>query len=368
VYQSPQSYTPQPYGEAEPYKMPRPARPRRTGRFLGIGILAFIVFMVFGFSYLVTPEPRVAAKAGIGLAAVDGRQVVLTPYDRQGGRGMFQVIVSPLFQVRLAATDPATGDVVWDVRLSEQLIWDAAVLAAGDEYAYVATEDGLVVLDVRDGSIVSQGSGVEGLGGSYIADIKAYAYDAANRRVLAMNANGGVVALALDSAAAVPADEATTAAWIGKLTAKPPAQAVTATRGALDADAKIELRPRPNGGPGNVLVKVAADDTETLVSDAAFFGATIVRTGEMAAGVASGHVLVKHNRTVNDTGVELSAVSLATGVVTSSVPLGSAPDGVVTRADGSTVVAAGNQLVTAGADGRLAAVPLGKADFFGNPS
>ncbi len=368
MYQSPKNYTPQPYGDAAPYEMPRPVRHRNAGLTLSILILAFFALMFFGFSYLVTPEPRVSAQAGICPATVDGRQVVLTPYDRQGGRGMFQVIVNPLFQVRLAATDPATGDVLWDVRLSEELIWEAEVLAAGDRYAYVATEDGLVVLDLRDGATVSRGAGVEGLGGSYVADPKAYAYDAANRRVLAMNANGTVLALALDSAAAVPTDEATTAAWIGELSTKPPGRTTNATKAVLGADAKVELRPRPTGGPGSVLVEVAADGGATEVGDAVFFGATIVRDGETAAGAASGHVLIKHDRTVNDTGVDLSAVSLATGVVTGSVALGSAPDRAVTRADGVTVVAAGDLLVTAGADGRVAAVPVGRTDFFGNPS
>jgi len=369
MYQSPQNYTPQPYGQSAPYEMPKPARRRRRkAPFLLLLPLLFFGFMFFGFSYLVSPEPSVEVKAGVGFAAVNGRQVVLAPYERHGARGMFQLMAKDLFQVRLAAADPATGEVLWDVQLSDELIWDADVLAAGDRYAYLATSSGLMVVDLHDGSIVSQGSGVEGLGGAYVASPAAYGYDAANRRVLAMNATGAVLALPLDATAAVPTDQATTAAWIGTLSGRPTHKSATANKAALGADATVELRPRPGGGPGSVLVRIGADGTEAQVGEAAFHGATIVLDGESAAGAASGHVLVKHNRSVNDTGVELSAVSLTTGAVTGSLALDSSPERAVTRADGTTVVAAGGVLATTGADGRVTAVPIGATDFLGNPS
>jgi hypothetical protein len=293
---------------------------------------------------------------------------VLVPYERHGARGMFQLMVKDMFQVRLAAADPTTGEVLWDAQLSDELIWDAQVLAAGEKYAYLATASGLMIVDLHDGSVVAQGSGVEGLGGSYVAAPSAYGYDAANKRVLAMNATGAVLALPLDAVAATPTDQATTAAWVATLSARPTHKSTSASKAALGADATVELRPRPGGGPGSVLVRIAADGTETQVGDAAFHGATIVLDGETAAGAASGHVLVKHNRSVNDTGSELSAVSLSTGAVTGSLAIDSSPEGAVTRADGTTVVAAGDVLATTGTDGRVVAVAVGRTDFLGNPS
>src|SRR6187551_2051107 len=101
MYQSPQNYTPQPFSTAVPYEMPRPARRRRKGPILLL--LPFLLFgaLFFGFSYLVTPEPDVEVKPGVGFAAVNGRQAVLVPYERHGARGMFQLMVRDMFQVRL---------------------------------------------------------------------------------------------------------------------------------------------------------------------------------------------------------------------------------------------------------------------------
>jgi hypothetical protein len=368
MYQSPQPFTPQPYSAAAPYEMPRPKRRRRKGPFLLLLPLLFFGFMFFGFSYLVSPEPDVEVKPGVGFATVNGRQAVLVPYERHGARGMFQLMAKDMFQVRLAAVDPATGEVLWDAQLSDELIWDARVLAAGEKYAYLATGSGLVVVDLHDGSVIAQGSGVEGLGGSYVAATSAYGYDAANKRVLAMNATGAVLALPLDAVAATPTDQATTAAWVATLSTRPTHKSTSAHKAALGADANVELRPRPGGGPGSVLVRIAADGAETQVCDVAFHGATIVLDGELAAGAASGHVLVKHNRSVNDTDSELSAVSLSTGAVTGSLAIESSPDGAVSRADGTTVVAAGDVLATTGPDGRIVAVAVGATDFLGNPS
>ncbi|MEO6091209.1 MAG: PA2928 family protein [Umezawaea sp.] len=368
MYQSPQNYTPQPYGQAVPYEMPRPRRHVRKGPFLLLLPVLFFGFMFFGFSYLVTPEPDVEVKPGVGFATVNGHQAVLVPYSRTGSRGMFQLMAQDMFQVRLAAADPATGEVLWDAQLSDELLWDAQVLAAGERYAYLATGAGLMVVDLHDGSVVAQGSGVEGLGGSYVAAPSAYGYDAANKRVLAMNASGAVLALPLDAVAATPTDQATTAAWVTTLSTRPTHKSTSARKAALGSDATVELRPRPGGGPGSVLVRIATDGTETQVGDTAFHGASIVLDGETAAGVASGHVLVEHDRSVNDTGDELSAISLATGAVTGSLAIDSSSEGAVTRADGTTVVAAGSVLATTGTDGRVVAVAVGRTDFLGNPS
>ncbi|MCS7477549.1 PA2928 family protein [Umezawaea endophytica] len=368
MYQSPQDYTPQAFSKVAPYEMPRPVRRRRKAPFLFLIPLLFFGFMFFGFSYLVSPDPDIEVKPGVGFAAVNGRQAVLVPYERHGSRGMFQLMVRDMFQVRLAAADPATGEVLWDVQLSDELIWDAQVLAAGDRYAYLATGSGLVIVDLHDGAVVAQGSEIEGIGGSYVAAPSAYGYDAANRRVLAMNATGAVLALPLDAVAATPTDQATTAVWIATLSARPSSSPATANKAALGSGDVVEVRPRPAGGPGSVLVRVGADGGETQLGETAFHNASIVLDGGTAAGAAAGHVLVKHNRSVNDIGTELSSVSLTTGAVTGSLAVDSSPQRAVTRADGTAVVAAGDVLATAGADGRVVAVTIGATDFLGNPS
>ncbi|PRY37839.1 PA2928 family protein [Umezawaea tangerina] len=364
MYQTPQPYTP-----VAPYEAPRRVR-RRFPRFLGVLVpLVFFAFMFFGFSYLASPEPDVHVQPGIAATSVDGHDVVLVPYERHGARGMFQLMAKDMFQVRLAAADPATGAVLWDTQLSDELIWNASVLAAGAKYAYLATDSGLVVVDLHGGAIVAQGDKVTGLGGQFVAAPSAYGYDAASHRVVAMNADGAVLAIPLDDLVAAPADQATAAAWAGALSTRTslPTTPSTAAKAALGSDGRIELRERP-GAPGGVLVRVAADGTETPAGVTVFHGAAIVLDGGNAAGSASGHVLVRHKRSVNDTGTALSAVSLATGVVTGSLDVTSAPDRAVTLPGGSTAVAAGDQVVALGADGRVTALHIGATDFFGSPS
>lgn len=84
-----------------------PPRPRLV-------LLALFAMLFFGGSYVVSPEPT--------------------------NRGTFQV--------RLAADDPATGEVLRD----NQLIWAASVLAAWQRYAHLATASGLVIAELNLGS------------------------------------------------------------------------------------------------------------------------------------------------------------------------------------------------------------------------
>jgi hypothetical protein len=363
MYQTPPQYSP-----AMPYESPRPPR-RRVLPFA----LPLVLFagLFFGGSYLMSPEPDIEMQPGFAFAEIDGRDVVLAPYERHGVRGMFQMITQDLFQVRLAATDPATGEVLWDTQLSDQLIWEASVLAAGQRYAYLATDSGLFVVELADGSLVAEGDDVQGLGGAFVAARTAYAYDPENRRVLAMNATGGVLAIGLDQVVATPVDAPTAAAWAGRLSvervpaAPPAATGVEAGMNPGSAE-RVGLRQAPGGTPGSVLVRVTADGREIPVGTTVFHGAQLVVDGVTAVGVATGHVLVEHQRSVNDQGIALSLVSLATGQVTATLPVDSRVDRALVGPDGVTAVAVGDVFAAARGDGRVVTLAVGLADFFGS--
>jgi outer membrane protein assembly factor BamB len=355
MYQAPQSYT---------YYEERKRRRRLRPFVLLLLPFAVVGFMLFGVSYFVSPEPDIEVKPGIGYASVDGRDVVLAPYERHGTRGMFQLIFRDMFQVRLAAADAKTGEVLWDTQVSDALIWDASVLAAGERYAYLATGSGLIVVDLRDGAIVAQGDGITGLGGAFVAAPQAYGYDAANRRVMAMSASGGILAIALDTVTAEPTDAG---AWATTLSATRPSLSLASATApkATNADERYELRDAP---VGSVLIRITPDGAESQIGTTVFHRASIVVDGTAAAGAGKGHLLVEHSRSVNDTDTVLTAVSLATGTVTGSLPVESGADRAVTLPDGTTVVAAGDVLAALGADGHVIPLPVGATDYLGNPS
>lgn len=363
MYQTPPQYSP-----AMPYETPR--RPRRSILPLALPLVLF-AGLFFGGSYLLSPDPDIEVQPGFAFAEVEGRDVVLAPYARHGVRGMFQMITQDMFQVRLAATDPATGEVLWDTQLSDQLIWEASVLAAGERYAYLSTDSGLFVVGLADGELVAEGDDVEGLGGEFVAARAAYAYDPENRRVLAMNATGGVLAIGLDQLVATPVDAPTAAEWSGRLSVeRSPAAPPTATgvEAGMNPGSteRVALRQAPGGTPGAVLIRVTADGGVIPVGTTAFHGARLVVDGVTAVGVATGHVLVEHQRSVNDQGIALSLVSLATGQVTATLPVDSRVDRALVGPDGVTAVAVGDVFAAARGDGRVIALAVGLADFFGS--
>ncbi|RKT55792.1 PA2928 family protein [Saccharothrix australiensis] len=367
-YQTPQPYqVPSLHQPVAPYETPRVRR--RAPLLLLLPTLLFAV-LFFGGSYLLAPEADVRVQPDPGVASVDGRDVLLVPYERHGARGMFQLMARDMFQVRLAALDAASGDVRWDTQLSDELVWQASVLASGQRYTYLATDGGLVVLDLADGSTVAEGDGVEGLGDAFVAARWAYRYDPDNRRVVVMNGHGGVLTIALDTAAATPADPRTAATWAGVLSERAlpttPPGPVTA---ADVPDGRVELRPRPGGAPGHVLVRTGPGGGPEPVGDVVFHGAGLVVDGTAAAGFPTGHVLVVHSRDLNDRERSISAVSLATGRVTGSVPIDSTTFSRATaRGDGTAAVGVGSAVVLLTPDGRLTARPVGTTDLFGNAS
>jgi hypothetical protein len=162
-----------------------------------------------------------------------------------------------------------------------------------------------------------------------------------------------VLAIGLDQTAAVPVDAPAATAWATRLSAEgsivgPPA--VSGVAAALGPADRIALRERP---PGSVLVRTTPDGEEIPV------GGTAVGTG---------HVLVQHRRSVNEPGITLSAVTLATGRVTGSLAVGSRVERAADGPDGTTAVATREVFAVLHTDGRVSRLDIGAADFLGEPS
>lgn len=353
MYQNPPRYVPgPPIGEAET------TTPRRSGlrRFLMPFLL--LAALILGVSYEAMPEPDVEVRPGI---AFTDAGLVLVPYERYGTRGVFQVLTQDDTQVRLAAADPGTGEVRWDVQLSDRLVWEATVLAGGRRLAYVATDSGLVIVDLADGGVVAEGGGVGGLGAAFAATPSAYAYDPQGRRILAENATGAVLAIPMDETTANPVDERTAAAWAPRLTAdRAAAPGPTAVEAALPGTReRVALEDLPFGIPGRELVRVTEDGRRRPVGGTAFHSGSLV-----VNGVSTAHVLVQHQRFADETGIALSSVALDTGLVTATVDLGEPVTGAVAGREGTTAVAAGAVLALAH-DGRITRTDLGTVGFFG---
>lgn len=340
---------------------------RRRRSLIVMLLLPFLVFGLafFGGSYAIAPEPDIEVLPGFAFVDTD---VLLVPYERHGARGMFQTMTQDLFQVRLAAVDTATGETLWDTQLSDQLVWAASVLAGGRQYAYVATDSGLAIVGMADGAVVAEGAGVAGLGEAYLAARSAYAYDPAGRRVMAMNAAGDVLAIPLDQTKAAPVDAQTAAAWSGRLSAEPEGlPEATAQEAQTPGGERIVLRELPFAGLGKELVRVTADGRPIAVGGTAFQGAGLVVAGGVAVGGASGHALVQHLRSINETGLALSMVLLDNNQVTTTLLVEHAVVHAVIGQDGTAAVATGPDLVLA-RDGQLTRVDVGATNFFGSPS
>ncbi|MFG3343135.1 PA2928 family protein [Glycomyces sp. NPDC048151] len=370
-----------PYGTPEHPLTPKPERGRGLGVFgsvlvMSLGIGAFAV----GGEYLTAPDPDIAIQSGIGFASHDGTDLALVPYDRNGSGDLISSLRNEVFEVRLAAVDLATGDTAWDVKLTEEPSWKAAVVAAGERYAYVASDDGLMVLDLADGSTVTEAGDIPGLAGAQSVSGAAYAFDPGLGAVVALDVNGGVHTIALDALEAAPADADTTASWSGLLFAEgsvPDIGGMTSTEALLaDGESTVWIEPTADGALGGGLVVdgpegeralgtrvfyeagIVLDQTSMITTytveidvdeliadameDAAAAGQDLLQGfgAQAAAGAGSGHVLVEHRP---EPGVEryaLHVVDLATGQVTASVDTGSRLGRALTGPGGHTAVIA----------------------------
>lgn len=158
----------------------------------------------------------------LAVTSIDGRDVAVVAYKHEAGGAMGTILWAFAREttVRVAAIDLETGEHLWDRAISTAYPGiEAGVLAAGDGYAYVTTDDGLVIVGLDDGGVVARDDGIDGLGAAYLASLTAYAYDAATEAVVTLTSGGEVLA--------VP---------VGTTTAQPAAAAVTRWRNALNTE------------------------------------------------------------------------------------------------------------------------------------
>lgn len=412
-----------PYGTPDHPLEPKPSRSGAGRAILGMIILPSLgigTIAIVG-EHLTAPEPDITLQSGVGFAVHDDSELVLVPYERiGGGEGLIAEATGDMFEVRIAAVDIATGDGRWDVQLSDGLGWRAAVLAAGERYAYVATDDGFQVLSLDDGSVVAGPGDIAGLAGAQSVSPAAYAFEPAIPAVVALDVNGGLHTIALDTLEAVPADEATAAAWAGRLFnegAVPDLGGVTSNEALLaDGESTVRVQPTADGALGGTLVVRDADGADRALGDRVFYDAAIVldqtvplnttsvdvelddidvdglvedflanpegtATGlipglsDTAAGAASGHALVEHR---TEPGVEeyaLHVIDLDTGRVTASLTTASRLGRALTSPSGHTAVIAASaddgtwmsDLVIVAPDGSIDRFTFGETDFLGDP-
>lgn len=399
-----------PYGTPEHPLYPRR---RRTG---GLNLLPMMLLLALGIGatsiigeHLTAPEPDVVLRTGLAFSA-DG--LVLVPYDRNGSGGLIAEATAGMFAARLAAVDLASGETRWDVQLEDELAWDAAVVAAGVEYAYVATEEGLQIRDLDDGSLVTAGGAVPGLE-SAGPGTAAYGFDPAAGAVVALDVDGGLHTIDLDGLEAAPAGETVTEAWTGRLSAEgtlPEIGGMTSTEASVSEERTLRVEPTAEDSLGGVLVieghGIEGRGGRRVLGTRTYYGAGIVldhtaaaAPGEIdvdglvqdiledpaaavdlalpanaAAGATTGHALVEHRPDPGAEGFALTVIDLKTGRETASVAtadhLGrslTGPGGhtvvLTTAADGAWL----SELVIVAPDGSIDRVDFGDLDLLGRP-
>ena len=381
---------------------------------LGIGAVAILG------EHLTAPDPDITVQSGIGFASRDGAELALVPYDRTGSGGLIASASNDMFQVRLAAVDLATGDAAWDVQLTDELGWNAAVVAAGERYAYLSSDDGLMILSVDDGEIVTEAGDIPGLEGAQAVSGAAYAYDPTVAAVVALDVNGGIHTIPLDTLEAVPADDATAATWSGLLSAEgtiPDIGGMTTTEALLaDGESSLRVEPTADGSLGGGLVLEDADGGGRALGNRVFYEAAIVLDqtsltstfsvevdvdeliedfmddaasamedpasamddaaaagqdlwtglGSTAAGASSGHALIENKPEPAGESFALHVISLDTGQVTASIDTNGHLGRAMTSASGYTVVIAEpeddywlSDLVIVAPDGSIERIEIG---------
>ncbi|MGO1055164.1 PA2928 family protein [Crossiella sp. CA198] len=376
-----------------PYEVQRGLRRRkRNGGIFVLVLFSFIGFMVFGMSYFASPYVSAAPQKGVGFATVAEKEIALVPYRRSGSRGLFQMITQDTFQVRLFAVELDTGRRLWDTQLSSMPSWQAKVITAGARNAYVATDGGLVILDLASGEILARDGDIQGLPNP-VTSSAAYGYDAASTSIVTMSADGGLRTIPLDTVVAAPAPPELARAWRGKLSPQRPGSDSTggasSSHGVLAGREKVELIPREDV-PGLSLVRRTGNSGGTPIGETVFHKGSLPLTpppGEIegkgfpdnitspAAGTPAGLVVVHHLRDLNSGNYAVSVVSVQTGQIVATHPIGPSSIRALTSpgkrtllfADGADSVL-GDGVATVGLDGHINWFYLGSIDFFGNPS
>ncbi|WP_112133777.1 PA2928 family protein [Glycomyces dulcitolivorans] len=394
---------------SSPYGTPdHPLVPKRRGRGRGFGMFFGMVALTAGVfavanlgEFLTSSGPDVVLRGGIAFSA-DG--LALVPYERTGSGGLIDEMRSDMFEARLAAVDLASGETRWDVKLAGELEWDAAALAAGAEYAYLATEDGLQIRDLDDGALVTDDvPGLEYAG----SGTAAYGFDPA-AGIIALDVDGGFHSIALDTLEAVPADPAVAEAWTGRLFAEgayPEFGGMTSTSASIGEERTLNVEQAAAAGLGSTLAVEDGGDRralgtrvyyeagivldQTTVSDAWDIDVDQLISGMLsdpesaaelafpaapAAGAASGHALIEHRTAPGGEDFTLTVVDLDTGQATASLATADHLGRSMTGPGGYTVVIAApaegifqSDLVIVAPDGSVDRAVFGEFDLLGEP-
>lgn len=410
-----------------PHAQSREARSVRTRRLvslLGGGVISLVllglVFILPGaFGSERSPEPTAYPAVG----EHNGQELAVVAYDRSGGGMPFQ----PMFQTRLTALDLANGEVIWDVRLNEEHSTDNRVLAAENGLSYVATEEGLYIRSLDDGSPVAGPDAIEGIGDAYVAEMTSYDYDPELRVVVAIDTTGTIHAIPVGESVAVKADTETVNRWLPVLgDTRTSSDFPTTSLDAKNSDGgSLSFEPTAQGAQTMSLTltrggNAGTDNPGQRIGDAIFFDPRFViegpvtvepltyetiadqcffedrfcefdtldpeqleakrqsgaiplspMTATQAAGSETGHALILHRTSANENDYVLSNVSLQNGKVIDTVETGYEIGGGVSIG-GSTALTTYETseqafLIVASPEGDLNAFEIGRTNFLGMP-
>lgn len=397
---------------------PHKVRQRIRFRFLGFLFAPVLIggLIIVVTSALAPPMRDLEILPGAAVISMDEQEVAIVVYADNSRPGFGE----PMFQHRAAAIRLSDGDTLWDQRLNDDLGSDAAALAGDSTFVYVATDDGLVILDAVTGGIVAEGTGVVGIGADAVLAASAYGFDAESNSVVALTGSGAVMQIPVGTSAAAPADSAVAGRWRGALSATALLDTTALTRlvdtargadgttveietiaEAVSRDALVitsadgrtvrrtelvdaEILPVSEAAPLGVMLEtgqfiegdfsdVDHDDIEALLEEARAQASSGEATAS-PAGFGSGYVLVQHRESVNADRRLVSSVSVATGEIVDTVEMGADALRAVTGPSGTTAVIVAepdswqpDSLRVLGSDGSLRHVEVGAVPWWAVP-
>lgn len=355
-----------------------------------IRVLTTYAALFFGVTWLLM-TPIVSSEGAPGSVVVehDGRDVAVVAYDRYGPQGMLQIGLGLFFPQNVAAIDVETGKHLWAARIADDNFADARVVAANEDYAYVANAEGLRVLDMDTGHTVAQAGEIDGLDELSVGAGR-FVYDADSDRILAQTKNG-LEQLQVGATSTTPATEEDGYNWTPLLGDEH--HDIVATFATYDeaaaGDALVEI------SDDRVVTRRPGEETEDLTGQSfdggqlvvnrvpparatQQFRVTAVEPNPLirsdtydAVGAAGGYVVVSESSYGSNTQTQLTTVSLETGEVLDEIVVPEIPTGGSTSPAGSSVITLRERftgtspVVLISPDGEFSTSMIGRSDFFG---
>lgn len=323
---------------------------------IGIGLVGLLV-VAFIAVFFVVPGPLIstAARTGQGMlfAEIDGRDAVVIAYDDDGysGFGFF----NPWdLGGRITALDLDTGETIWNRGLGDdEPAFLTRMLAAGENYAYLRTTFGFLVISLADGSTVATEDDFSDA--VDFADLTTEVAFSPSRNAIMIGAEDAPVRkIALDTLEVVDVDAATSdtwscvVAWNGHGYSESDTEAVTVDQ--LPTGGEVLGFGVPSGSapgtPGKRLSRLNDDGSGRSVGGAIFVDPGFVaqsvavepspgacphaqwdddvfpggRTIAVPLGTADGYGVVDHAQSARTDDRQISVVDAASGEVLGSSP------------------------------------------------